>query len=106
MKRGSFFARTYGAAGGRLPPLRKRYYNQMTVGADSIRPPCVSTMQNTIHIAPRPIWAFGWPAIHKKNHPLQGNGWRWCKAPYFLLISLEYLAKYTVRIKKHSTLGT
>ncbi len=43
---------------------------------------------------------------NKKNHPLQGNGWRWCKAPYFLLISLEYLAKYTVRIKKHSTLGT
>lgn len=42
----------------------------------------------------------------QKNHPLQGNGWRWCKAPYFLLISLEYLAKYTVRIKKHSTLGT
>lgn len=67
MKRGSFFARTYGDAGGRLPPLRKRYYNQMTVGADSIRPPCVSTMQNTIHIAPRPIWAFGWPAIHKKT---------------------------------------
>lgn len=41
-----------------------------------------------------------------KSHPLQGNGWRRCKAPYFLLISLEYLAKYTVRIKKHSTLGT
>lgn len=66
MKRGSFFARMYGKAGGKLPPLRKRYYNQMTVGADSIRPPCVSTMRNTIHIAPRPIWALGWPAIHKK----------------------------------------
>ena len=38
MKRGSFFARMYGKAGGKLPPLRKRYYNQMTVGADSIRP--------------------------------------------------------------------
>lgn len=46
------------------------------------------------------------PFFQTKNHPLQGNGWRWCKAPYFLLISLEYLAKYTVRIKKHSTLGT
>ena len=20
-----------------------------------------------------------------KNHPLQGNGWRWCKAPYFFI---------------------
>lgn len=48
-----------------------------------------------------------WVACNpKKNHPLQGNGWQWCKAPYFLLISLEYLAKYTVRIRKHSTLGT
>lgn len=105
MKRGSFLRVSMEKRGGKLPSLRKRYYNQMTVGADSIRLPCVSTMQDTIHIAPRPIWAFGWPTI-QKSHPLQGNGWRWCKAPYFLLISLEYLAKYTVRIKKHSTLGT
>lgn len=53
MKRGSFFARMYGEAGGRLPLLRRRYCNRLTVGADSIRPPCVSTMQDTIHIAPQ-----------------------------------------------------
>lgn len=69
MKRGSFFARTYGDAGGRLPPLRKRYYNQMTVGADSIRPPCVSTMQNTIHIAPRRYGHLGGlQSIKKTTH--------------------------------------
>ena len=72
MKRGSFFARIYVKACGRLPSL---FY-------------------------------FGIPFSKQKNHPLQGNGWRWCKAPYFLLISLEYWAKDTVRIKKHSTLGT
>ena len=28
----------YRSAGGRLPPLRRRYCNRLTVGADSIRP--------------------------------------------------------------------
>ena len=50
MKRGSFFARMYGKAGGRLPPLRKRYYNQMTVGADSIPPAlCVNDAEYNTH---------------------------------------------------------
>ena len=39
MKRGSFFARMYGEAGGRIQHQQKSYFNKIKLGDGYINPP-------------------------------------------------------------------